>query len=86
MACGVPVLGSDSGHIPDLIGETGGGVVVVGSDAQTLATGLRSLIADPTRARRIGEAGRQAVAAKYAVTSVAERLHDALIEVDGSRG
>ena len=84
MACGVPVLGSDSGHIPDLIGETGGGVVVVGSDAQTLATGLRSLIADPTRARRIGEAGRQVVAAKYAVTSVAERLHDALTEVDGS--
>lgn len=84
MACAVPVLGSDSGHIPDLIEETGGGVVVEEGDAEALATRMRSLIADPARARQIGEVGRQAVAAKYAVTSVAERLHEALVEVGES--
>jgi len=84
MACGLPVLGSDSGHIPNLIAETGGGVVIAENDALALAAGMRSLIADPAGSREIGEAGRQAVAEKYAVTSVAGRLHDALAMVAGS--
>ena len=82
LACGVPVVGSDSGNIPRLLEETGGGVTFAEHDPRALAAALRSLIADPRQRAEIGEAGRRAVMDKYAVTSVARRLYEALSALD----
>jgi len=82
LACGVPLVGSDSGHIPELIQEMDGGLVFPEQDAGALAEALHSLIADPVYARRLGETGRQAVMEEYAVTSVAQRLYEAIAALD----
>lgn len=57
-ACGLPVIGGDSGGAPDAIidGETG--FVVPGGDQDFLAERVVVLLRDPSRARSMGEKGR----------------------------
>ena len=71
MACGVPVVGSDSGEIPRLIETTNGGLVFREGDAGDLAARLLALLEDPTRRRQTGEAGRQSVTDRYSYEAVA---------------
>jgi glycosyltransferase involved in cell wall biosynthesis len=78
MACGVPVVGSDSGNIPLLIEETGGGRILPEGDAGALATHLRELAEDRQGARSLGEAGRQAVLERYTYGSIAARIAEVL--------
>ena len=78
LACGVPVIGSDSGHIPRLIEETGGGLVFAEGDTEALAEALRHLLSDTEDAARKAEQGREVILQQYAVPRVAEKLHEAL--------
>ena len=78
MACGLPVIGSDSGEIPNLINETGGGVVVPEANAAALSDALAALIEDPAAARQLGDRGRAAVRARYSTQAIAIRLANAL--------
>ncbi|OGO05763.1 MAG: glycosyl transferase family 1 [Chloroflexi bacterium RBG_13_56_8] len=70
MACEVPVIGSDSGEIPNVIGEAG--KVFPEGDAYGLRD-LLSLLRDQTPLRReLGAKGRQRVLAHYTQTHIAE--------------
>lgn len=71
-ACGVPVLGSDSGAIPDVVG--GGGRVFPEGNAPELARHLDELSLHPGQARALGLAGMQAVEERYTWTRVAESM------------
>jgi len=53
MACGVPVVGSDSGAIPEVVGKAG--LIVREGDVSALAEGLRKAIFTEVRARLIQE-------------------------------
>lgn len=75
MACGIPVAGSDSGQIPYLIRETGGGVVFREGDIADIAEKLLTLVDDPAAARRIGMAGRDVVHERYTFDAVARQIH-----------
>jgi glycosyltransferase involved in cell wall biosynthesis/GT2 family glycosyltransferase len=55
MACGVPVVASDSGALPDLV--QGAGLLVPEGDASALGEGLVRVGRDPQLARRLREAG-----------------------------
>lgn len=78
MACGTPVLGSDSGEIPHLIGATGGGLVFPEGDAAACAEPLARLLAEPALRRRLAEAGQQAVRARYTHEALAQRLAETI--------
>ena len=69
MACGTPVVGSDSGEIPHVIGE--GGLVVPEGDAATLAAALARLRDEPGLAEALGRAGRARVLAHYTQAQIA---------------
>ncbi len=69
MACCVPVIGSDSGEIPNVIGDAG--LIFPEGDEQALRAGLARLQADAALRRRLGEAGRARVLARYTQASVA---------------
>jgi glycosyltransferase involved in cell wall biosynthesis len=69
MACGVPVVGSSSGAIPDVTGE--GGLIVPEGDSAALADALRGLQAAPDLRRTLGERGRARVLAHYTQAQVA---------------
>jgi glycosyltransferase involved in cell wall biosynthesis len=69
MACGVPVIGSSSGAIPDVIGEAG--LIVPEGDRRALSDALRQLMHAPELRRRLSELGRQRVLARYTQAQVA---------------
>lgn len=78
MACGIPVVGSDSGQIPILIQGTGGGLVFAEGEAEDLAEKLFSLIHCPAHCELLGETGRSAVRTSYTYKAVARQLYDVL--------
>ena len=72
-ACETPVIGSDSGAIPEVIGDAG--LVFPERNAEALAAAFKALHADPARARAMGKAGRKQAEERYNWTRVAERMH-----------
>jgi glycosyltransferase involved in cell wall biosynthesis len=83
LACGVPVVGSDSGAIPELLAATGGGRTFPEGDSKALADRLRPLLGLPALRRRLGETGRREVARRYSYEAVASQLRDALLSFAG---
>ena len=81
-AAGVPQIAGDSGGASEAVvdGETG---LIVGhpSDPGEVAEALRSLLADPTRRRRMGRAARARVEESFDNDRLASRLAGALAGV-----
>jgi glycosyltransferase involved in cell wall biosynthesis len=82
MACEVAVVGSDSGEIPQVIGD--GGLVVPEGDPQALRMALKSLIENPAARRRLGRRGRSRVMAHYTQAQIAARTVSFYRELLGS--
>lgn len=76
MACGVPVVGSDSGQIPYLIRDTGGGSVFHEGDAADLAAKLENLVIDPSLRQRLGAVGEVSVRRNYTYDAIARVLYE----------
>jgi glycosyltransferase involved in cell wall biosynthesis len=76
--CGVPVIGSDSGAIPWVIGATGGGMTFPEGDFQALAGRIQTFRDDPGLRGRLAAAGRAAVEARFGAAAVAAALGAAL--------
>ena len=55
MACGVPVISTSGGALPEVVGDAG--ILVPPADAAALREAIDALLNDPERRRRIGEAG-----------------------------
>lgn len=70
MACEVPVVGSDSGEIPNVI-DLAGLVYREGDDA-ALRQHLRNLMSSPLLCQRLGARGRRRVLAHYTHARLAE--------------
>jgi glycosyltransferase involved in cell wall biosynthesis len=68
-ACGVPVVGSDSGEIPHVIDTAG--LVVREGDAKAWAEAMEGLLTDPTRRAALAQAGLERCRAKYSNEVVA---------------
>lgn len=77
MACGAPVVVSDRGSLPEVVGDGG---LVAAAEAEPLRAALREVLASPDRARVLSEAGRRR-AAQYTWEAMgagwAAALHDA---------
>ena len=72
MAAGVPVVQPNSGAFPEIVDQTGGGVIyepAPGSSA--LADAIEGLLSNPDRAKQLGEQGRQSVREKFTVDHMA---------------
>ena len=87
MACGLPVVATSTGGIPEIVlnGETG---LLVGFErgddqfgsprdpaafARDIAARVNELIGDPARAKRLGEAGRRRVVDHFSWPSIADQ-------------
>ncbi|MEU4425632.1 glycosyltransferase family 4 protein [Actinoplanes sp. NPDC024001] len=73
-ATGLPVVGGDSGGAPDAVREGETGYVVGGTDLTAIAGRITDLLADPTRARAMGQAGRAWVEREWRWENQADRL------------
>jgi glycosyltransferase involved in cell wall biosynthesis len=70
MSCGVPVVGSDLGEIPHVIGPAG--ATFPPGDLDGLARELSSIRSDQALAARLGEAGARRARELYSWDSIAE--------------
>jgi glycosyltransferase involved in cell wall biosynthesis len=70
-ACGVAVMGSDSGEVPHVIGDAG--VVVGEADVAGWQAGLARLLDDAALRREYAERGRARAHANYSWSVVARR-------------
>lgn len=69
MACGVPVIGSSSGEIPQVIGDAG--LIFPEGDRAALTAQLQRLLDEPDLRRRLGAVGRQRVIERFTMAQVA---------------
>jgi glycosyltransferase involved in cell wall biosynthesis len=83
MACQVPVVGSDCGEIPQVIGQAG--LVVPEGDGEALCQVLARLQADATLRQRLGELGRARVLAHYTQARIAQETYQVYQECQGTR-
>jgi glycosyltransferase involved in cell wall biosynthesis len=67
MCCGLPVIGADSGAIPEIIRDGETGYVVPPRDPKGLAAAIRRLAEDPALREQMGAAGRARVEANFAM-------------------
>ncbi len=74
MACGVPVIGSDSGEIPRVIGQgaEAGGLIFPEENGEALCSRLQELAGAPDRRRELGQAGRARVLERFTMARIAQ--------------
>lgn len=84
MAAGVPVVQPRRGSFTEIIARTGGGLLVDGSDAESLASGLLTLIESPSLAAELGEKAFAGVREHYSASNMANRAIDAFTASGGS--
>jgi glycosyltransferase involved in cell wall biosynthesis len=81
IACGTPVLGSDSGEIPYLIQATGGGLTFQEGQPESLAQQLKHLIMNTSLRSKLVEKGRASVLQNYTNTYLAKKLYETIESV-----
>lgn len=71
MACGVPVISTSGGALPEVVGDAG--ILVPPADSEALRQAIVGLLDDPERRRRMGEAGLERVVNSLTWHHAAER-------------
>jgi glycosyltransferase involved in cell wall biosynthesis len=85
LACGAAIIGSDSGEIPNLIRQSGGGLIFPERDADALAAALRRFIVDPQLRHSSAEIGRRWVLDNVSLQAVAKKMTATLREAVEAR-
>ncbi len=86
MANGVPVVLPRHGSFPEMLEETGGGLLVEPGSTEALAAALRELLDDEARRLELGRRGRAAVHAGRGEESMARATAAVLAEAVTRRG
>lgn len=72
MACEAPVISSNGGALPEVVGEAG--VVVPKANADALATAIKDLLDHPEKRTQLGKAGRQRILQSFCWDRAAQQL------------
>jgi glycosyltransferase involved in cell wall biosynthesis len=81
LACGVPVIGSDSGEIPTLIKASGGGRVFPEKNSTALADMLQQMISDQHLRESCADSGYTWTIKNVSLAAVASSMADTIEEV-----
>ena len=79
MACGVPVVGSDAGGLPEVVKHAETGYLLPVGDVEGMAARSIEILKDDEHRREMGQAGRRRAAALFSadrVVSQYERLYE----------
>lgn len=70
MACGIPVIGSRIGGIPNVISDRKNGFLVNPKDSNNLALAIKQLVSDPQLAKSLGLNGLKHAKTQFDITKV----------------
>ncbi len=76
LAMGLPIVASDSGGIPDIMGPAG--LLVPEGDPNALTAALARLRDNPALREQLGAAGRERFRAEFAIPAYARKIANAL--------
>jgi glycosyltransferase involved in cell wall biosynthesis len=79
MACGLPVVASRTGGIPDVVVEGETGLLVTHGSAADLSVALRRVVGDPPLAHALGRAGRRRAESEFAWEARARTTNDVFV-------
>lgn len=79
MACGVPVVSTRGGALPEVVGDAG--VLVPIRDAKALASAIDELLVDPVRRNELGNKGRERIVERFSWDVAAAQMTDFYHEV-----
>ena len=85
-ACGLPIVSTRSGGIPEIVEHGRTGMLVARGDVEELALAISQVIDDPALARAMGEAARQRVQERFTWEASARRLADLIENVSRASG
>jgi len=74
MACGVAVVSTDGGALPEVVGDAA--VVVPAGNAEALAVGINELLTDDERRHALAKAGRERILEMFSWQRAAEQMVD----------
>ena len=82
MACGVPVVGSDAGGLPEVVRHAETGFLLPVGDVEGMAARTIEILKDDERRREMGQAGRRRAASLFGadrVVSQYERYYEKVL-------
>lgn len=86
MACGVPVISTCGGALPEVVGDAG--MLVPVRDAEAIARGIRRLLCNEQQRRHLSTIGRQRIERLFswqvAASQMVDYYHNNLLSVSGS--
>ncbi len=82
-ACGIPIVATRAGGIPEIVKDGVNGRLIEPGDAAALASALVELLDDPTRRRELGRAGRRLVLERFSVDAMVEGNYRVYLSVSG---
>ena len=83
MAMGKPVVATTAGGLPEIVRDGETGLLVPPDDPDALARAVIRLVQDPLQRRKLGEGGRDRVAAHFTVEAMIGRLASVYRELLG---
>lgn len=84
MACGVPVISTTGGALPEVVGDAG--ILVPPGDVPALRQAILALLADPEKRRQLGAAGIVRVRNSLTWRHAAQKTVEAYREVIDAYG
>jgi glycosyltransferase involved in cell wall biosynthesis len=85
MACGLPVVTTSVGGIPEVVSHGETGLLVEPNNFQELRNALEHVMKDPAMAASLGQAARRTVEARYCKETVASRYMELFASVHQDR-
>jgi len=85
MAAGLPIVASNVGGIPELVQDGQSGILVPPGTSIALASAIKQLLADQSRASSMGLVGRQRVLAQFTITRMWQQTDAVYRQVGGNR-
>jgi starch synthase len=82
MACGLPVVATDTGGVRDILGEAEqrAGIIVPREDPAALSNALRSLLEDENLSRSLGSLARRRVVEEFSLDAVGRKLRAFVVD------
>jgi glycosyltransferase involved in cell wall biosynthesis len=81
MSASKPVVATNGGGVPEIVEDAKTGILVPMGDAPAMAEGICQIIADPHRARDMGNRGRERVRKNFTIEHTARKVESIYREV-----